>query len=332
MMRTIGFMIFMLGCLLVGVDVQAQNVAQDVFVTTQDYSSLRTGPGLRFERVAIVPPATTVRAIGRSADMRWVQVEFGEQPGWIASWLLVWSGDIISLPVDGAFEQDPFIRRMVVAGLTRRDAPIYRRQLVASDQVGTIPVDTEVEITGRLGDQNAGYYWLQIRWDEQQYWIGSWDVDITFGSIDDVLDTTYLYPYGRLVTRLDIDSGRSLSSLLTIENIWVRLGEAQPVSCEDLPEYVERSAVDSDIEREPIFDPVASALDTAIIEINTAISTFDDACARIGETQLTQQDVRRALNGLNSARRNLTLAAALLNSLGIRNPLLDSALNNQPVE
>lgn len=318
------FLLLMVVGLLAGAPLAAQNVRSDeVWVTTQDFSSLRLGPGRNFERIAVIEPGTTLRAIGRSADMNWVQVDANGQPGWVASWLLVWSGDIVQLPVDGAVEQSPFIRRMVVAGITTRDAPIYRRELVGSDQVGVIPADTEVEITGRLGVD--GFFWLQIYWQDELFWIGSWDVDITDGDIREVLDTAYLFPYGRLVNRLEIDAGRGLSSLLEIESIWVDLGEADSVSCEDIPDRTTRSAVDNDIEREPIFDPVADALDTAIIEINTAISQFEDACARPDDpdAQLTQQDVNTALDDLEAARRNLALATAILNALRARNPLLN---------
>src|SRR5688572_21567237 len=61
-----------------------------VWVTTQDYSSLRVGPGVHFERIAIIDPAVTMPAIGRSPRTNWVQVDFNGQRGWIAAKLLVW--------------------------------------------------------------------------------------------------------------------------------------------------------------------------------------------------------------------------------------------------
>ena len=97
-----------------------------VYVTTQDYSSLRLGPGLNFERITVLDPAVTLMAVGRSSNAGWVQVEYEGQYGWVISWLLVWSGDLVQLPVDGV-DPAPFVRRTGVAGVTTRETPIYRR-------------------------------------------------------------------------------------------------------------------------------------------------------------------------------------------------------------
>ncbi|MBZ0286772.1 MAG: SH3 domain-containing protein, partial [Anaerolineae bacterium] len=72
-----------------------------IYVTTQDFVSLRTGPGRDFYRITVVAPVVTLQAVGRTADTRWIQVEYEDQLGWIASFLLVWSGNVTTLPVDG---------------------------------------------------------------------------------------------------------------------------------------------------------------------------------------------------------------------------------------
>jgi uncharacterized protein YraI len=307
----------------------AQAVSSEVYVTTQDYVSLRGGPARRFDQLAVIPPATTLHAIGRTVNMSWIQVEYAPensepQTGWIASWLLVWSGDIISLPVDGVGEREPFIRRSLVMGVTTRETRIYRRQLVSADQVGTIPEGVEVEIAGRLG--RGDEFWLQINYEGQLYWVGSWDIRLTAGDYLNVEDTVYLFPYGRLTEQITRDISRSLSSLVSIEAIYIALLEGQSVSCDpdDQPIYAVRVAVDNDIEREPVFAPIVGALDAAITEINSAISEFADACALPDDQeQLTEMGARVALLGLDEARRNLLLASALVTALGERNPLLD---------
>src|SRR5436190_24375084 len=72
-----------------------------IYVTTQDFSSLRTGPGKSFTRITILPPVLTLKAVGRTADTRWMQVDYKGTRGWIASILLVWTGYVTTLPVDG---------------------------------------------------------------------------------------------------------------------------------------------------------------------------------------------------------------------------------------
>jgi uncharacterized protein YgiM (DUF1202 family) len=286
----------------------------NVYVTTQDRASLRRGPSVNFERITILQPGVTLQAIGRSADTRWVQVIYGEETGWIAYWLLVWSGDIITLPVDGV-NPAPFVRIMGVVGITTRETRIYERQVTPSDQIGVIPAGELVEVVGRLGD-----FWYQIRYQGQLYWVGAWDIRITRGNPYRVLDTAYLFAYGRLLNELSRDSNTALNTLIDIELIWIELAEGRGVTCDYRFRYPQRRTPQGDLNAEPAFQPVADALDSAIAQISIAISAYEDACSR-AELIVTEAEVYAALEELESARRDLTFALALLSSLRNRNPL-----------
>ncbi len=291
-----------------------------VYVTTQDYSSLRLGPGLNFERITVIDPAVTMMAVGRTSNAEWVQVEYEGQYGWIISWLLVWSGDLVQLPVDG-IDPAPFIRRTGVAGVTTRETPIYRRFVHFSDQVGTLPAGTGVEVTGRLG---AGrYYQVQILYEGQLYWVGSWNIRGIGRNFRALFDTSYLYPYGRLVVEFQRDIDTAVRRLSQIEDIWRRLQAGRSVSCGFMPLYVTRSTTDTDVRQEPNFAPAVRAFDSGAAQINAAIAAFEDACGR-EETNfyLTQQEVDDALIEIENARRNLVVSDSLLNSLQVRNPLV----------
>jgi uncharacterized protein YraI len=289
----------------------------DVWVTTQDYVNFREGPNTAFDVQLVIPPEATLPAIGRTADMNWVQVIYEEQYGWISAMYLVWSGDIISLPVDGV-DPVPFVRRMIVRGVTTRETRIYFRQLDPSDQIGTIPQDVEVEVTARMGQ--GTYFWLQILYEGQQYWVGSWDIRITDGDYHRLLDVSYMFPFGRLLIRADADIDNNLESLTVIEAIWVALGEGQVVTCDFIPAYAERGAAAADIQLVEIFQPLFNALDTGIDATNAAISLFDDVCAR--DDPLTQAEIFTALDNVASAHRNYALAYALYISLTDENPLI----------
>jgi hypothetical protein len=298
-----------------------------IWVTTQDFVSLREGPGMGFERLAVVPAAVTLPAIGRTAETLWVQVWYNGTRGWIAQRYLVWSGDIVSLPVDG-IDPVPYVRLIGVLGITTRETNLYAREIAPSDQVGTIPPATVVELTARLGTE--GYIQFQIRHEGQLYWVGSWDIRVINGNYRSLLDTTYLYPYGRIVTQLGRDIRAGYNALYNIEQIWVQLGTGSGVSCGYVPRYAERDLTDTDVNQEDIFRPSAIALDNAIVEINAAISLFADACSRARSEDgffLTQQDVETALRALDNARRNLNLAQSLLNALAPRDPLVGRLRN-----
>ena len=102
--------------------------------------------------------------------------------------------------------------------------------------------------------------------------------------------------------------------------MWQDLQFGYSVSCRAVPDYLgNRRTPDSDLDREMIFQPVAFALDSAIGSTNTAISLLEDACNR-ESLFITQQDIRDALDSLNSARRNYNIASSLLESLRIRDP------------
>jgi len=109
------------------------------FVTTQDFSALREGPGTDFARVGRVPPDVTLRPIGRTQNYGWWQVEYEGQRDWIAHWLLVWTGDIETLPIDGV-DPVPFIRiaRLPSISLVEMDRfSAFRRRMYREIATGS---------------------------------------------------------------------------------------------------------------------------------------------------------------------------------------------------
>lgn len=291
-----------------------------VYVTTQDYVSLRQGPGTSFRRLDVVPAAMTLPAYGRTSDTRWIQVLYDNTYGWIAVRYLVWSGDVIDLPVDGV-NPYPFVRRAAALGVTTRDTPIYRQSIIPGAEVGFIPQGTEVELTGRLGER--GFFRFQVRWQGELYWVGNWNIRISDGDYRRLLDLTYLYPYGRLMSQLQSDIALSVSSFRQIDIVWERLSRGEAVACAPIPPRVARRLTNDDVGREALFGPAVAALDAAIIRINAAISAFEDACGNPAFT-LTAAYVNNQLTVLTDAERGLILAGSLLEPLRARNPQIDT--------
>ena len=100
--------------LLLGSSAHAQQ--NPVYVTVQDYAALRAGPGIHWEQLATLPYGTTYRATGRTVDGDWIQIAYsgeilsdarteftidGVTYGWVASWLLVWTGNVLDRIVGG---------------------------------------------------------------------------------------------------------------------------------------------------------------------------------------------------------------------------------------
>lgn len=329
MKKSLGIFLVLVMCLTA---VSAQDATEEaespfntgVYVTTQDFVSLRTGPGRDFDRITVVDPVVTLQAIGRTADTRWIQVDYDGQFGWIASYLLVWSGDVTILPVDGV-NPAPFVRRAGAIGVTTRETPIYHTQITPEDQVGTLPAGTEVELTGRLGEE--GFFRFQIQYQNQLYWVGAWNIRVISGNYLRLLDAAYLFPYGRLILQLQENLAITIGSYSQIEGVWLQLNQGATVTCDPVPTYARRLLTDADVQTEEDFLPAVRALDAAITSINLAISAFVDLCNST-DPSLTQEDIDSALAQLDDAERNLILSSSLLEPLRVRNPLLETFAGN----
>lgn len=299
--------------------VSAQDeAATDVYVTTQDFVSFRAGPGKDFARLEVIAPEVTLPAYGRTSDTRWVQVEYNGQLGWIAAYYLVWSGEVINLRIDGV-NPAPFIRRAAALAMTVRDTPMYATFDVLQGAVGSIPPGTRVELTGRLG--GSGFFRFQVRYNDELYWIGSWDVRVIDGDYRRLLDLTYLYPYGRLTRLLENNVALALGSYAQIRDVWARLAAGSQVACDPIPPLVRRIITDADAQKEAGFVPAVAALDQAVASINRAISAFEDACGNPGFV-LTPEYINTQLTELSSAERSLILVGSLVEPLRRRNPLI----------
>lgn len=327
MKRRISLLIGLLVMLLCGVvAINAQDEpdpfpdTSKVWVTAQDYLSLRAGPGRGFNRLDVVPPAETVPAYGRTSDTRWVQVEYNGTVGWLATQFLVWSGDIIVLPVDGV-NPTPFVRRAAALAVTFRDAPYYSTYITPEDFLGYIPEGTELELTGRVGER--GFFRFQARYNDQLVWIGSWDVRVTEGDYRRLLDLAYLYGYGRYVVLLQKNLAESVSSFSQIQRVWIGLSQGQRLACTPIPTRVPHRIAEADVTNERAFLPAVTALNSGIDDLNAAISAFEDACNN-PTVPLTREAVITQIVNLDQVERNLILAASLLEPLRRRNPLLGS--------
>ena len=302
------------------------SIASETWVTTQDYVALRQGPSRAFTQLATVPAALTLPAYGRTSDTSWIQVEYDGQQGWIAARYLVWSGDVINLPVDG-INPAPFIRRAATLGTTTRATPAYTNWADPGDQGIMIPAGVTVELTGRIGDAEGNYrrnfFRVQIRYQGALYWVGSYDLRLVDGDYRRLLDLAYLFPYGKLYLALQDNLALAIGSFRQIDDIWTRLGNGLSVACDPIPPLVEKGITTADAVREPTFIPAVTALQAGIDGVNSTITAFRDACSNPA-FNLTREYIRTQATTLDQVNRDLILAASLLEPLRVRNPLLNN--------
>jgi len=302
-----------------------EEIESEVWVTAQDFSNLRAGPSLYFEVMTVLPVGATLPATGRTIQGDWIQVVHDDGYGWIASWLLRWTGDILELPIDGVPTDLRFARRTGPIGITSREAPYYVEGIDPTTRVGYLPQATEIELTGRVGSFQNGFFWVQFVMDDQFYWIGSYDVRLPY-RYGIVPDGSYLYVYGRLLGQLRTEFARVRNTLDSIGSRWRDLDAGFAVSCNNItpritlnPEYF----LSADLSVESEYVPAYRALVEAVTYANDAITRFETVCARQGEARvITPEEVQDALAVVDEGGRYLTLANTLLPPLARRDPLL----------
>ena len=327
-------------------DAPGRVILTDVWVTTQDRSNFRVGPGLIWDVLTVLPPGETLRATGRTNDGRWIQIAYegevnpdatdaatldGITYGWVRDFLLIWTGDILTLPVDGV-QTVSTARRAGPTITIDADTRVYRDGIDPDYRINLVSEPTEVELTGRIGTPGGGYYWLQFRYNGQYYWTATWEV----GAIRNFFllpDGSYIYSYGTLLIELRQEISDNSNTLNNIARRWEGLDRGEQVSCNGIPApagFGELSFEEGDLQREPIYIPPARALQDSIANTNAAIDAFRDVCARSGADRFVRpEEVAAALEQIDTAGRNLNLARTLLGPLSVRDPLLGN-ISGQP--
>ncbi len=329
------FIVFL--CILLVLPGLAQAQDQAVYVTVQDNAALRAGPGSHWDELAVLPYGTTYRATGRTVDGDWIQIAYegelapearseftvdGVSYGWVAAWLLVWTGNILDLPIDGVVTI-PIARAAGPTIVIGPDSYVYEGVVDPSTRVPS-PVSSPVtvEVTGRLGSADGGQFWLQFKLGGIYYWTGSWEVGVPYGYTQ-LPDAAYLYPYSRLTQQLRQNVQRAKNLLSDIGGRWRALSEGRPTTCNDIPDdFAITGFTLSDLSIVPAFVPAATGLSEAQTNLNAALAAFRQVCQN-SERQVSPDVIRSALDDVATARRSLNVLEDLLVPFQRRDPVLN---------
>lgn len=331
-------LILMLICLLLATfSSQAQD---NIWVTTQDNLVLRLGPGQHWEQVAVLPPATTLRAVGRTVNTDWIQVAY-EEPlapdvsdeatidgityGWVSSDYLVWSGNVLLLPVDG-IETTATARRTGPLLLIDSETLFFA---ILGDFANPIQYDTDepisVEVTGRIGSRTNGFFWLQFILNGNYYWTPTWVTGVPTGT-NDVLDASYLFPFGRVYTALASDASTARATLNNIRGRWRDLDTGFAATCNDIPDPIILNEIlteSNDVAQVSIMQAPLNVLQSAVDNINIAVANFRSVCNQSLEGRTASaQIIADSLSLLTQASEELTFLSVLLNPIADRNPVV----------
>jgi N-acetylmuramoyl-L-alanine amidase len=167
--------------------VQAQN---DTLVTAEAFRvvNVRSGPAVDNPVIGQLESGDVVNVVGRSNDESdWLQIEFDDQRGWVAFFVVTVTGDTTLLPIieNAEVEQDEATLAIEAPAelVIRSDviATAYRRANVRSEPVTSAPVIAQLrpgDVVVVIARNSAESDWLQIDFDGQSGWVAYFLVSI----------------------------------------------------------------------------------------------------------------------------------------------------------
>jgi uncharacterized protein YraI len=150
-------------------DIQAQSTASFTAKTIFDVN-IRATPGINSGVLAIFPSGAQGTAIGRSPGNNWIQMQYQQTTGWVAAWLVVFSGDTSLLPVTTDMQPDPITTNDPVLLFSPYNLNIRAEPNASARILGKLPFGTRVSALQRTSNSS----WVRIDYNGTQGWVAAW--------------------------------------------------------------------------------------------------------------------------------------------------------------
>jgi uncharacterized protein YraI len=150
-------------------DIQAQSPATFTAKTVFDVN-IRATPGINSGVLAVFPAGTQATAIGRSPGNNWIQVEYQQTTGWVAAWLVVFSGDTSLLPVTTDIQPEPVTTNDPILLSSPYNLNIRAEPNPSARILGKLPFATPVSALQRTSNSS----WVRIDYNGTQGWVAAW--------------------------------------------------------------------------------------------------------------------------------------------------------------
>lgn len=162
--------VVLLGLLLVSTAIVAAQ-GTDVLVGRSVFdTNIRATPGVYSSVIGVLPGNQEVAAIGRTPANNWIQIEHEGTVGWVAAWVMVFSGDTIDLLITTdnqpapANTGGPFTARSPY-NTNIRSAPDVNASILIE-----LPFNTNMTANGRTEDSS----WLRVTYGGVEGWVAAW--------------------------------------------------------------------------------------------------------------------------------------------------------------
>jgi uncharacterized protein YraI len=348
-LKHIARLMFALAVLMVVVILAApfdHSRAQDFGVTVtpnRDRINVRIAPAIGHEVVGVLQAGQVVNATGRSANNRWLRINFFGQEGWVEKTVVHVTGNPNALPLGGPtiapFDLGDGPRagpsnavgsatiRLPESGIRFRAGPseIYF-------MIGNVPRFEVLPVTGRSPNGE----WLQVQFRGTLGWIANlglpfiewWDGQIeglpVWGIVADgppvnIPETGPSATRDALMTAMLLHIDVSTDRLNIISGIWSTISMTGNQSCAfDLGHPQPYIPIEGDLIQYPELAPVIASLNEGLEETGRAIDLWQQWCGlRSSDYPGAQALVAPALETLGNARRGFESAREQIYGLGL---------------
>lgn len=147
----------------------ALSASTDLFVTAYRTVNVRTGPGMDYVSIGDLDAGSTADVTGRSDDNRWLRIDYDDDSGWVAFFVVSLNGllddiDIVDAPSSAETEEPPD----TVAVTMRYNVNLHADPALDSPVVDVVPYDTRLEARARSDSDST---WLQVSHVGQMGWL-----------------------------------------------------------------------------------------------------------------------------------------------------------------
>ncbi len=175
----------------------AMTASTGFFATADFRVNVRSGPGTEYTILGQARSGDALDITGRTADNRWLRVNFNGQEGWASATLFSVTGDVATAPesvagtsavlrqpasTSGSTGTTSSIPAGAVSVITRVNANLRAAPSSSSDLLGVIPFSTTLEVLARSETNN----WVQVTYDGKTGWVSSGLLFFQSGNIDTV--------------------------------------------------------------------------------------------------------------------------------------------------
>jgi uncharacterized protein YraI len=148
----------------------------DAFVTTYRRVNVRSGPGSEYTVIGSLEASSSADVTGRTDDDEWLRIDFDEQDGWVAFFVVSLSGSLESVEQIAA-DDEP------VEVVTRYNVNLHRTPELSSSVLEIVPFGTPLIAEARSG---FGETWLSVNYAGEDGWLMSRLVNVTAGDEDNL--------------------------------------------------------------------------------------------------------------------------------------------------